>query len=330
MLKDVFFGYEVEIDLETTQRWYATAKPKKGQYGAAAEVRNFRAAAKERQLPTFVLEYLDKLGIPPQKATYIRCVNTRDGNNFYTFSYRMTGNILKESQANECGCWCLHEPSPVCPQDFPEPHFDLEFYASVPWVLDEPNLLDFHPPGDIVLISGAPGTGKTAAASIFTKETLAYRTVHLRMDDFYRGLGKRAIPPDQPEADAQNQVVIEAISEAARRFARRSYRVIVDGVIRPRYLKPWLQIAKDRWSSGTAVHYIILRTDRDETMRRTVGQDKPSPEADAALVETMWAQFCELGAYEKNVIDTTALSVEDVVSAIESAVKGNTHLLPED
>lgn len=32
---------------------------------------------------------------------------------------------------------CCHDPYPYGAPNFPEPHFDLEFYATLPWVLDE-------------------------------------------------------------------------------------------------------------------------------------------------------------------------------------------------
>ena len=161
MEKYNFFGCEVEVDLETTQSWYAAAKPQRRLYDKEANTRNFRALARKRQLPAFVLEHLDKLGIPPQKATYIQfqCAE-EDGTDRYAFSYRIAGNILSGYlpgvdpddyarlylvDLDDDAEWpwadlgrCIHEPSPICPPEFPKPHFDLEFYASLPWVLDEP------------------------------------------------------------------------------------------------------------------------------------------------------------------------------------------------
>ena len=154
MLKYDFFGFEVAVDLETTQSWYAAAKPQRRRYDKGIEVRNFRAAAKKRLLPDYVLELLDELGIPPQKATLITYIGTdKDGNVHYEFSYRVAGNILSgylpevdpdvyaslpfPKGANGR---CIHEPSPIVAPTFPEPHFDLEFAAIVPWMLDEPKL----------------------------------------------------------------------------------------------------------------------------------------------------------------------------------------------
>lgn len=51
----------------------------------------------------------------------------------------------------------------------------------------------------------------------------------MHTDDFYHYLSKGAIPPHLPESQEQNLVVVEAFLEAAKRYARGGYDVIVDG-----------------------------------------------------------------------------------------------------
>lgn len=134
MLKRYFFGFEVEVDQKDTQHWYAAAKEWACDCG---DCRNFLALARGRHLPAFVLEKLDKLGIPPEKATYV-CQMYPDGDGqHYQFSYRIAGNILSGEATGEAGR-CCHEPYPYGAPGFPEPHFDLEFWVTLPWVLDEP------------------------------------------------------------------------------------------------------------------------------------------------------------------------------------------------
>ena len=41
----------------------------------------------------------------------------------------------------------------------------------------------------------------------------------------------------------------------------------------------------------------------------------------------MWEQFADLGAYERNAIDTTQLTIRDTVSAIQKKVAEKTALL---
>ena len=45
-----------------------------------------------------------------------------------------------------------------------------------------------------------------------------------------------------PESNEQNLIVIEAFLEAAKRYARGGYDVIVDGIVGPWFLEPWLNI----------------------------------------------------------------------------------------
>ena len=93
--------------------------------------------------------------------------------------------------------------------------------------------------------------------------------------------------------------------EAAKRYARGGYDVIVDGIIGPWFLKPWQSLVREHYE----VHYIILRASKEETLKRAVERSKLDRKTNIELVETMWEQFCNLGIYESNVIDTTTYSI---------------------
>ena len=62
-----------------------------------------------------------------------------------------------------------------------------------------------------------------------------------------------AIPPHLPESNEQNLIVIEAFLEAAKRYARGGYDVIVDGIVGPWFLEPWLNIVQEHYE----VHYML-------------------------------------------------------------------------
>ena len=162
--------------------------------------------------------------------------------------------------------------------------------------------------GRIIVITGSPGTGKTTTASAVAKESDLEKSVHMHTDDFYHYLSKGAIPPHLPESNEQNLVVIEAFLEAAKRYVRGGYDVIVDGIVGPWFLEPWLNIVQEHYE----VHYIRSKLDR---------------ETNVELVETMWKQFSNLGIYELNVIDTTAHSIKDTVSAVKEKIVSGTALL---
>ena len=177
--------------------------------------------------------------------------------------------------------------------------------------------------GRIVLITGAPGTGKTTTASIIAKESDMEKSVHMRTDDFYHYLSKGAIPPHLPESNEQNKIVIEAFLEAAKRYVRGGYDVIVDGIVGPWFLEPWLNSVREHYE----VHDIVLRASKEETMKRAIERSKLDRETNIELVETMWEQFRNLGMFESNVVDTTTHSIQDTAAAVKELISRKTALL---
>ena len=117
--------------------------------------------------------------------------------------------------------------------------------------------------------------------------------------------------------------MIEAFLEAAKRYARGKYDVIVDGIIGPWFLEPWINIVRE----GYEVHYIVLRASKEETMKRAGERLKLDRETNNELVETMWEQFCNLGIYESNVVDTTNYSIQETVSAVQEKIASRAALL---
>ena len=177
--------------------------------------------------------------------------------------------------------------------------------------------------GRLVIITGSPGTGKTTAAALVAQESSLDKSIHMHTDDFYRYLSKGAIPPHLPESHKQNGIVIDAFLQAAKCFASSGYDVIVDGIIGPWFLEPWIQLSQN----GFDVHYIILRASKEETLKRALERPKLNQETNAELVETMWSQFSNLGRYEGHVIETSNLTIAETVSVIKETIDDHTALL---
>lgn len=149
------------------------------------------------------------------------------------------------------------------------------------------------------------------------------KSVHLHTDDFYHYLCKGAIPPHMPGSEEQNLIVIEAFLEAAKRFARGGYDVIVDGIIGPWFLDPWEKAVQENYE----IHYFILRASKHETINRAVTRAKLDLERNIELVESMWEQFQHLCHYECYVLDTTKRSIEETVLNIKEKVREKSYLL---
>ena len=71
----------------------------------------------------------------------------------------------------------------------------------------------------------------------------------------------------------------------------------------------------------------ILRASKEETLKRAVERSKLDRKTNIELVETMWEQFCNLGIYESNVIDTTTYSIQETVSAVQEKIASRAALL---
>ena len=139
MLKRNFWNFEVEINEPATAEWYLTSEPWSCDCG---DCRNFLELCNQNELPEAVHAILEELNIAPEKATYVCEIMPKDSGHLYQFSYRIAGRILNEDTAKSTVVdWgevrCCHEPYPYGAPGFPAPHFDLEFWVTLPWILNE-------------------------------------------------------------------------------------------------------------------------------------------------------------------------------------------------
>ena len=72
---------------------------------------------------------------------------------------------------------------------------------------------------------------------------------------------------------------------------------------------------------------IVLRASKEETMKRAVERSKLDRKTNVELVETMWEQFCNLGIYESNVIETTTYSIQEAVFVVKEKISSGAALL---
>ncbi len=168
----------------------------------------------------------------------------------------------------------------------------------------------------LVIISGPPGSGKSSVARLLAEQSIYARAVHMHTDDFYRYIRKGYVATWLPEAQEQNIIVLEAFTLSATRYASGGYEVIVDGIIGPWFLDPWLKAVQD----GLDVRFVVLRPNEQTSIARAVERQPGAALVNAEIVRKMWGYFAHLGQYESHVIDTTMHTLDESVAAVRKSL----------
>ena len=166
--------------------------------------------------------------------------------------------------------------------------------------------------GEILILTGTPGSGKTTAATRIAQFPDSPK-VHLHADDFWRFIKAGSIPPWETKAHAQNATVIEVLAGAAARYAQGGYFVIVDGIIGTWFLEPFR-------NRGVPLHYIVLRPDLEEAIRRC-GARGGDTLSDPVPISALHQQFANLGALEAHSLSVSGLTVDQTCDAIAQSVQ---------
>lgn len=166
--------------------------------------------------------------------------------------------------------------------------------------------------GEILILTGPPGSGKTTTAQALAEEAGSAK-VHLHADDFWHFIKNGALPPYLPEAHEQNAVVMDVLADVAEGYAKGGYFVVVDGIIGPWFLQPFRRVA-------APLHYIVLRPPLDVAIlrcRERGGNTLTDPEPITALHQ----QFSSLEQLERHVLSTDGQSRRETLGMVIEAVE---------
>ena len=178
-------------------------------------------------------------------------------------------------------------------------------------------------PGNVIILTGPPGAGKSTIARRIA--SLRVSGVHLHTDDYWSAIIAGGIPAYLPEADEQNQTVLRAIAAAAFEFANGGFDVVVDGIVGPWMLHHFAEAR--RVHPSVDVSYTVLRPDRAVTLSRAIARTSPDALIDPDPVLAMWDQFAHLGALERHVLETSDEDADTTVVRVTQVLAAGEHLL---
>jgi len=172
--------------------------------------------------------------------------------------------------------------------------------------------------GQILILTGPPGAGKTTTASALAAIPGSSK-VHLHSDDFWHFIKHGCIPPYLAEAHEQNSVVMHALAKVVRTFAEAGYFVILDGIVGPWFLQPFQSIE-------APIHYVVLLPPPETAVRRCQGRGG-STLTDAGPIVDLHRQFSTLGGLDKHAMRIDGDNPTEVLAKVIGAIGSMEYLL---
>jgi len=172
-----------------------------------------------------------------------------------------------------------------------------------------------------LILTGPPGSGKTTVGRLVAA---AYDpSVAIMSDFFWAAIVNGAIPPWETESAQQNRAMIRASLVSATRLFSAGYATVLEGIIGPWFFD---LVREELSDSDATISYVVLRPSIEDCLFRATERLSDPQHAGAlseeAPIRHLYAQFENLGDLERNVIDTSSLSVEETARLITDDLNG--------
>jgi tRNA uridine 5-carbamoylmethylation protein Kti12 len=168
------------------------------------------------------------------------------------------------------------------------------------------------PAPPVLILTGPPGAGKTAAARLLCQRLDP--GVHLEADRFFAFVASGYVEPWRPESQCQNEVVMRAVAAAAATYAGGGYFTVVDGIVIPHR---FLHTVHDALAAtGLEAAYAVLAAPLPTCLERIAGREGGELH-DPGVVEQIWCEFADLGEYGSYAVpigDATSGEVADTLA----------------
>jgi predicted kinase len=174
---------------------------------------------------------------------------------------------------------------------------------------------DEAPRGTIIIVSGAPGVGKTTVSRLVA--AAFDRSVHLQTDDLMACVVSGWVDPNLPEAEQQNEAIGGVLAVSAMRFAEDGYTTVVDGYLFPDGVEGLAEACASR---GLACHYVVLTADLDTCWARASSRGEGRWPLEFPPFATVHGKFDDLDLDDRHLVEATG-SPDSARDAVLSAFR---------